>query len=163
MSERPKKTDDAILTAAAIRLAADFCKEWPSDFPPDKESMDILIEDLRDTLEQAFELDGYHLAKEMDAKGYDPDARMVEVLDRAYYCVDEELRKACETWVSESGIVPPDVGSRVTCAECEGVGQILNNHPDGRSTVCFADMGHSPKGPTRGRILEWEKLTPAKS
>lgn len=158
MSERPKKTDDAILTAVATRLAADFYKEWPSDFPADEESMGILIEDLRDTLDQAFELDGYQLAREMDAKGYDPDAQMVDVLHHAYYYAAEELSKACETWVSEAGIVPPEVGSRVTCAECEGVGQILNNHPDGRSTVCFADMGHSPKGPTRGRILEWEKL-----
>lgn len=159
MSGRPKKTDDAILTAVAIRLAADFCKEWPSDFPADKESMDVLIEDLRDTLKQAFELDGYQLAREMDAKGYDPDARMVEILDSADSYVRTAHTAACVAWVKDGGIVPPDVGSRVTCAECKGVGQILNNHPDGRSTVCFADMGHSPKGPTRGRILEWEKLT----
>lgn len=159
-SPRPRKTDDAILTATATSLAADFCQEWASDFPPDQESMEILIEDLRDSLENSGEMDGYLIARAMDVKGYEPDARMVGILQRAYSYMVKHLRAACEKWVREAGLTPLAIGTHVTCAECEGIGEILGHHPDGRSTVCFRAMGHSPHGPNRGRILEWESLTP---
>lgn len=152
---RPQRRDPEIIQIAAAKLAAVIVKEWIDDGTP--------VEDVAKDLERAmrWDDDGYAIAKKLDGY-YDPDARLVDLLDQAGHLIRVAHDEACREWVKTVGAEPPAVGARVTCEapRCAGVGEIVVNHPDGRSTVCFPDAGHVKQGSgTHGFVLEWEKLT----
>ena len=155
---RPKSSDPAIVEAVARRLAPSVLQWDPAG--DDEESIAAsLIEMLKNTHDH----DGYKLARELEQyQYYDSDAMLVDILDSTGHLFHEELAKASKAWVEEHLPPEPPVGARVYqkgLEEKNGIGIVIRNYPDGRSTVNFAQLSHVTEGTgTHGLVLEWEKL-----
>lgn len=166
MNERPNRKSDQIVKQVAEKLADDMIKNW--NLPA--EDRDMAISDLSEALQ--YHEDGYELARELDGN-YDPDASLVDILDRASHLLYSAHADECEKWVVESGKSGPEVGARVTTNkrryEEAGEGIVVSNTKDGRSTVSFPKLGHvghlgkdavrsGKSSQTMGAIIEWEDL-----
>ena len=154
---RPNRRDPAIVEAAARRLAPSVIQWMPG------EDADEITNDLIAMLKNAFDHDGYKLARELEQYyGYDPDAVLVDILSSTEHLLHEELSNASKAWVEEHLPPEPPAGARVYqkgLEEKNGIGIVIRNYPDGRSTVNFAQLGHVTEGSgTHGLVLEWEKL-----
>jgi hypothetical protein len=168
--KRPARKGDAVIQFAANALAHDV-QQWCQD----NTSLEQLEEDLGKALH--YSRDGYRIAKELEKEGYDPDEELVEILGKAAYYFNESWITACMLWVKDNNLAPPEIGIQVRQINLivhpnltdPGIGTIVSNHPDGRSTVSFPDLGHighikdrDPKSTgTIGFIVEWENLEPA--
>jgi hypothetical protein len=154
---RPKRSDDAIIDAAARALAKDL-----SGLLGDPEEC---LDDLRRVLDDnSHNPDGYRLAKDLDNHfGWDIDAQTVEDLDAAISHIHLAHELACEEWVKTHNLQAPPIGAHVHQIgkeEKNGIGTIVRNQNDGRSTVCFPLLGHTTEGNgTRGYVLPWEEIT----
>ena len=154
---RPKRSDDAIVAAAAKRLAAEV-KEWLND--------ESTLEEIEADLVKAikYDNDGYDIARRLDGQ-YSPDAALVEILDNASHFKSSAQTKAEIEWVNANNITPPAIGSKVTYKEhgYDGKlisGEVTENHREGKSTIFCASLGHVKSGTgTHGFIVEWERLT----
>lgn len=149
---RPKTSDPAIIRKAAELLAPEVA-DWCGDGTPAEELIPVLEKAMR------WRRNGYELARELDS--YEPDAQLVEILDSAEHLKSRAKEKACEEWVKAEGLEPPPIDSEVTDSTNpqNGTGIVLQNWPDGRSTVSFASLGHVTKGNgCHGLLLDWEKL-----
>lgn len=158
---RPNKFSPEIIRQTANELARQIKSDWLRDDTP----VEDIIKDLEPHLR--WDRDGYKLAKSID--GYDPDAQLVEILDQAAIILDRHHQAALIAWVAQTQSTAPEIGSLVTCDRHKdsGVGEIITNYPDGRSTVCFPLLGHQKTTPsppvscTRGFLINWEDLIPA--
>ena len=158
MTPRPKRTDQAIIQEAARQLAPKV-KRWLEDFG-------TILEDIESDLVKAirYDDDGYALAKDLEGN-YSPDAALVEILDETGMLKSAALRKAQTEWAKANSLTPPEIGTRVRCViglrkvKDAGVGTVICNHPDGKSTVNFPALGHVTAGcGAHGMILDWESL-----
>lgn len=105
--------------------------------------------------------DGYEMAKALDGN-YMPDAAFVEVLDETSGLKGAALRSAEADWVKANSIQPIPLETKVTWSRKPeaGIGVVTHNHPDGKSTVAFASLGHVREGTGRhGFVVAWEELT----
>lgn len=160
MTPRPKSTDDSIIKEAARQLAPKV-KKWLGADGADTEIGEIEA-DLAKAIR--YDDDGYEIARDLDGN-YSPDAALVEILDEAGSLKHAALSKAATEWVKENSLTAPAIGTRVRCAigrrevKDAGVGTVIANQPDGKSTVNFPTLGHVTTGcGTHGLILEWESL-----
>jgi hypothetical protein len=160
---RPKRHAPEILEAAAKKLAPDILK-WAQDGNDDELTLEQVVNDLKEILYSPHR-NGYQLAKDLEDRfHYDPDAELVEILDNAFYTISISHDEACKKWLEENPVEPPAIGSQVihTKKPQAGVGTIVSNSPEGRSTVRFPALGHVDKGSgTYGSILPWEELQAA--
>ena len=157
---RPKRSDDAVIAAAAKKLAP-AVREWLND--------ETELKDIEADLAQAmkYDSDGYDIARHLDGQ-YSPDAALVEILDGAGYAKISASSKAEAEWVKANNLQPPAIGSMVSFTGRYGItaggvvsGEVTKNHPDGKSTIFCASQGHVREGVgTHGTIIEWERLTP---
>jgi hypothetical protein len=166
--KRPSRHDMEVVAKGADSLMPTFLR-WLKSLgdKPSEEEMPLI----RDRLAKAirYHSDGFEIAQRIK-DWIEPDAELVEVLDMASFHVNKAHEIACKEWVLQTGIQPPALGLLVQCpthgenGEKGGVGRILENHPDGRSTVEFPKLGHGVKRPdggmSIGTLLEWERLVP---
>ncbi len=107
---RPEKDMGDILAAVARGL----CKSMGFEaLPEDMDLDDVEDEDkygeYRDflfILDNEYDWDGYRLARALDDKGWDIDARMVESLDSASILRHAALDRAEKTWVTKYELKP---------------------------------------------------------
>lgn len=168
--KRPNRKDETVIKFAANALACDV-QQWLKEDGTIEEIESNLI----DALSSAFSRDGYCIARQLEHMGYDPDAELVEILDRAGSYFDEAWRTACALWVKDHNITAPQIGTKVRRVDLivhpnlmsdPGIGIITSNHPEGRSSVSFPDLGHIGHIENRDRktcgtlgfVVEWENL-----
>lgn len=154
---RPTLYDPAVITAAAKQLAP-AVKQWCED-PA------VSVEDIETDLAKAlrFDDDGYKIARALDGQ-YDPDARLVEILDEAYSAKTSALRALERDWVQANQLQPIPLETKVRWtkkpAAGVGVGIVVRNDDAGKATVMFASLGHVRQGTgCHGFIVNWEELT----
>jgi hypothetical protein len=155
-TKRPSRHSDEIDLEVAKLLLPAFM-EWAGKH--DGYSEADVLESLLEAIE-CHEDDGYRIAYHLDGE-WRVDAALVNLLDSASYHRHRAHKAACVKWLSESGLTPPELESRVA-TEKHGTGVVTENHVDGTSTVFFAHLGHVREGTgTHGLIIEWEELLPA--
>lgn len=173
MSKRPTIYDKAVIKVAATKLLDDVLT-WLNDsgdvidYSEDVEARDSVLVQLSDALKTSSDNDGYKLARELEGEGWDPDARLVEILDNSAGYLREEVRRASAIWFDEQGLMAIPNGTKVKSkqrGDTQGkVGTVIDFHKDGRYTVNFPELGHkdpndrSPRSGTTGIILDHENL-----
>lgn len=151
---RPTIHDEEIVKKAAEKLA-NKVSEWLKDDLTVEEAIEDIYKAIR------FNDDGYAIARNLETQGWSPDMELVEILDNASCYILNTLKKAEEIWVKESGLQPFPIESLVkwTRKPAYGVGIVISNHSDGKSTVMFESQGHVRQGTgTHGFVIEWEAL-----
>lgn len=160
MTPRPKFTDPEIAERIAEHLTRNVCGDWLGGEYDADERQQILA-----TLKSDIELsitDGYQLARSLE-KILDPDFALAQILDNAGYLASQEVRSAVLPWLETAELEEPRLFSMVTSTHplAKGIGKVTRNHTDGKSTVCFPELGHELKGVgTAGIIIPWEQLNP---
>lgn len=160
MTPRPKFTDPEIAERIAEHLTSKVCEDWlRGEYDADTRQQ-ILA-----TLEVDIEFgrtDGYQLARSLE-KIMDPDFELAQILDNAGYLASQEVRNAVLPWLETAELEEPRLFSMVTSThpQAKGIGKVIRNHADGKSTVCFPELGHELKGVgTAGIVIPWEQLKP---
>lgn len=152
---RPTLNDPEVIAAAARKLAPEV-KKWAED--PDVPLAEIEAE-LREAIK--FHDDGYAIAREL-GRQYDPDARLVDILDQAYGAKTDALRALERDWVQANQLQPIPLETKVRWQKkpAAGVGIVVNSYPEGKATVMFPSLGHVREGVgCHGFIVNWEELT----
>ncbi len=141
---RPVGHGDAFDKAVAARLASVLREELGDDLGGSDEEV---AEDLADVLHED---DGYRLARALEEKGWDPDARMVEVLDGAGSLKYDVNRDAVRAWVMANNINPPlECGAmvRFSIRHVDHSGEIVRiDLENARYVVFCAALGHLREG-----------------
>ncbi len=155
---RPARGTPEIRTAVAKNLLPRVL-EWMGKEVAADCDQEELLEDLTKALQG--DEDGYQMARQLE--DYEPDAKLVEILDDAHYLVTEEYTKVIRTWVAEhtDELPRPKLYDIVTHPGRGGdhPGVVTHIYDDGRACVCFVGLGHVREGSgTRGFILPWEEL-----
>jgi hypothetical protein len=111
--KRPSKYDDAIVRAAAEKLAV-RCAEWEGEA---EDWIDDLVKCRRDWD------DGYQLARALETRcSVSPDGDLVETLDDAYSLLVSEHERAVKQWVQIVGFTPRfQTGDRAECRQGPGI------------------------------------------
>jgi len=161
MKPRPTVRDRAIVEAAAKRLLPGFRAALHDTTTPDK----TLTTDLEHLLAfnehlLAFNTyeDGYHRARALARRFYEPNDELVEFL--AGIDAEPECEAAVAAWVREMGLHPPfAVGSAVTIPGNPRIpGVIISHYEDQARSIVFCEvLGHVREGP-KCRIVHWEDL-----
>jgi hypothetical protein len=153
---RPKQSDDAVIDEVASLLLPDVMK-WLEVDSADEEEKEETVKSLRRAI--SWDYDGYAIAKNLDDRGWDPDARLVDILDRAGMAALKAHGNLCRKWVLEEGMEGPAVGTVVLFQKKEGV--VARNDPDGKALVRVPAMGHVAEGRgCHGVFVPWEEITP---
>lgn len=158
--DRPKLSDDYIAKAAAEDLLPELM-EWAK--AGESERANYLADAVEVMKDAAFK-NGYELARELERGGYEPDARLVEILDGAFGLLLTRHRHAIKEWVKGWNIsVPWQVGqrARVTYKGKEFVGQITSIRPD--EAICIvtvSELGHESGS---GLVINSESIVPAEA
>jgi hypothetical protein len=153
--KRPTLHDPEVIAAAARKLAP-AVKQWVED-------ADVTLAKIEADLREAIKFydDGYAIARELDGQ-YDPDARLVDILDQAYVAKSDALRALERDWVQANQLQPIPLETKVRWQKKPAAGQgiVVNSYPEGKSTVMFPSLGHVRKGVgCHGCIANWEELT----
>jgi hypothetical protein len=160
--KRPSRLNESIRAAAAKKLAPDVLR-WAKAGGDHLLTLEDVEADLTKVV--GYATNGYEIAKDLENDHYyAPDAELVEILDNAFIYISQAHNEACLKWLEENPIPAPEIGSKVTLRDNPqaGVGTILSNSPEGKSTVRFPALGHVETGAgTHGSILFWEELRPA--
>ena len=153
--KRPTLHDPEVIAAAARKLAP-AVKQWA-------ENSAVTLAEIEADLREAIKLDddGYAIARELDGQ-YDPDARLVDILDQAYAAKSDALRALERDWVQANQLQPIPLETKVRWKKkpAAGLGIVVGSYPEGKSTVMFPSLGHVRKGVgCHGYIANWEELT----
>ena len=169
MNKRPTIHDPAVIKVAATKLLDDVLT-WlndggdTTDFNEDEEAKKDTLEQIEQAIVSAISDDGYAIAKELDGDGWDPDTRLVEILDHTSGYLREEVRRMSAVWFEEQGLerIPNDtkVKSKQRGDTKGKIGTVTDFHKDGRYTVNFPELGHVKPGTpgVNGTILDHENL-----
>jgi len=152
MNKRPKLNDDAVIALVSNELSTDV-----ADWVGSQENLKEIRHDLTRALKFS-SLDGYDLAKRLDY--YDPDTELVNILDDADSMMYSAYNIICRKWVSDNGLVGPEIGTIVDCILKNIKGEVVNNYDYGQSSVFCESLGHVREGlGTHGVVVNWEDLT----
>jgi len=113
-SRRPQPLDRGVLENLVGRIFPSV-KVWLEEageaFTDDREQ--DLFDELVDLLEKTytannirFGWDGYAIARELEERGWEPDAELVEILHDAEALAYQSLREEVVRWVAMNGLVP---------------------------------------------------------
>lgn len=105
--ERPSDNDELFLKLVAEQIYPDVAR-W---LAPDDHDKDSVMDDLVDILSN--EQDGYKLAHDLDHKGWDPDAELVEILDGVSHHRHTIESAMTALWVKHHGHVAFPPGTKV--------------------------------------------------
>jgi hypothetical protein len=172
--KRPSIRDKEVIKVAATRLL-DEVISWleqsgdTTDYAEDEEERNNVLEQLVDAIDGSSDTDGYQLARQLDQAGWDPDSRLVEILDSVSSYLRTEVSRLSVIWFAEEGFTIIPNGSRVKSKKNHSglgeIGKVIDFHNDGRYTVNFPQLGH--KNPDdhsasgcSGFIIEHELLEP---
>jgi len=106
---------------------------------------------------------GFEMAKDLEDKGYSPDAELVEIMDYVYAEQSNILEDAVKKWVKENDIEPPIKGQakvmvRYGRKEVEGI--IAGVYSDrALYKVCIPSEGMTLDG-NRFALIKYEDATP---
>lgn len=159
LAKRPSRLDDSVRAAAAKKLAPEVLR-WAKSAGDDL----LLLEDVEADLTKVlgYSTNGYELAKDLEDSHYSPNTELVEILDNAFVHLRQAHTEACIQWLENNPMPSPEIGSQVTHSKTPdaGIGTIVSNSPEGKSTVRFPALGHVDKGNngSHGLILPWEEL-----
>jgi len=172
--KRPSIRDDDVIKVAATRLL-DEVITWletggdTTDYTNDADERERVLEQLCDAISSSSDTDGYQVARQLDSDGWDPDARLVEILDSVAVYLRQEVSRVSVVWFTEQGFTIIPNGARVKSKKANSgggeIGKVIEFHNDGRYTVNFPQLGHknpddhSASG-TSGFIIEHELLEP---
>jgi NOL1/NOP2/fmu family ribosome biogenesis protein len=108
---RPGRHDPAVLDAAAERLWHDVRRWLVACGENDAAVLSARRQDVRECIGSS---NGYQFARSLDDRGWEPDAALVEILDRAAKYRIEARDEAVRAWVREHRIaLSLPVGTRV--------------------------------------------------
>lgn len=172
--KRPSIRDKEVIKVAATRLL-DEVITWleesgdETDYTADTDARDQVLSDLVDAIDDSIDNDGYKLARQLEQTGWDPDSRLVEILDSISSYLRTEVSRLSVIWFTEGGFTIIPNGARVKSKKASSgggeIGKVIDFHNDGRYTVNFPQLGHknpddhSASG-TSGFIIEHELLEP---
>lgn len=139
--QRPKLTDDYIAKAAAEDLLPELM-EWANAGESERCRY---LDDAVKVMKDANFRNAYELARDLERYGYEPDARLVEILDGAYSLLSSRHHRAVKEWVKGWKIrVPWPLGQmvRIKSRGKHMVGEITDIRPDeALCIVSVAEMG----------------------
>jgi hypothetical protein len=157
-SKRSKEIREAAAEVLLPRVI-----EWIAcDSPPTESEAAEIKAQIAEALDH-YDTDGYKLAKELESKGYDSDAWLVEILDDTSHIMREEHKKLVKQWVIDQKIEPPlpmntqvfifNGGKKVK-------GEIVDIYREtAEYVVFFEESGHkrNASGKPTGFIFEYER------
>lgn len=158
MKNRPKLSDDAVRDAVVEALLESVMQWREIEICGDAEEKEEVVADLKKAL--GWDYDGYQIAKNLDGRGWDPDAALVDILDNAGGAARKAHGDLCRAWVAAEKREGPAVGAAVVVQNKAGV--VVRNEPDGRSLVRVPELGHVAEGRgCHGVFVPWEELQSA--
>lgn len=160
--KRPGRYDEAVTKKVAQALLDDVA-EW-ADSADDK---DRILADLTKILGDSFDDDGYAISKDMERRGYSPDADLVEILDRASVERYSAHKEVMADWVRANDLtlsIPVGAAVSVKMGGKDHVGQIRDRDPaTAQYAVFIPALGHVRSGVgTHGVIVGFEEVTETK-
>lgn len=126
---------------------------------------DTDLEDCINDCNDVFRLEtsnAFEMAKDLERKGYSPDAELVEIMDGVYYEQSRLVEKAVKQWVIDNDIQPPIKGqARVMVKygwnKVEGI--IVGVYADrALYKVCIPSEGMTVDG-DRSALIKYEDAT----
>jgi hypothetical protein len=97
-TERPKWND--VMTNELAQIMGEIVFNWCNGAT----DLDTCIEDCEDVLKWNRNEDGYKLAKELEDKGYESDARLVDELDYISHEASNIQKKHISKWVRDNDL-----------------------------------------------------------
>lgn len=101
---RPSPVTETLYHEAARELLPKVM-EWLA-FGSTIHDEESVLDDLAEAIENVDELDGYHLARYLERRGWACDFSLCEILDSADHIVDMAHDNLVRAWVKASGITP---------------------------------------------------------
>ena len=138
---RPNQRTPSVIKEVAGVLAEKILKEWNNN-EDDGMTKDEVELDIQKLLEKSYSTDGYELAKDLESKGWMPDAGLVRILDDVLMIFNRVISKAEMDWLAETELQPPEIGVKVKHKQLKGyVGEVVENHTLlGKSTVSCEEV-----------------------
>lgn len=140
--DRPKLSDGYIAKAAAEDLLPELM-EWAEAGESERANY---LADATEVMKHAWLQNGYQLARDLERKGYDPDARLVEILDGATSLLSNRHHRAVKDWVKGWNVtVPWSIGqmAKVKARGKEYIGEVTAIREDEATCiVTVAELGH---------------------
>lgn len=144
--DRPKRNDDYVIKAAALDLV-DELMAWANAKEPERAEYREVAEGV---MKEASFHNGYELARNLERKGFEPDARLVEILDEASHLLYVAHDRGLKEWVKGWNIkVPFTLGQSVTIKHKGRVvsGSIAKLYAETAVCVVFCpELGHVERG-----------------
>ena len=162
MARRPSIHDEEVVGLAARNLVAKAVRE--------NEGLEGREHDLIVGVSHAIQYndDGYDICRSLESDGWEPDAKLVEIMDQAIFEKMDALRMAEAVWAAKEKIVMRfGVREAVSFADRTGAwqrGVILSvDERRAKYTVFCEALGHVPQGQNgvSGIILNEEDCSPA--
>lgn len=151
-SKRPTYINSEEVREAVLSEAVKILMGWDNNLDE---------EEARDAMESAIDaglnLDGYHLARELEHEWIDPDESLVESLSRLKVVSRKAEVDAVRKWVTENGIKPSKaVGDQVIRNGMSG--EIIRvDEKDAVYVVHFPDLGHKKSNGVLGLLIPFEE------
>lgn len=165
---RPTMHDEAAITRAAEKLLPGVLRWLHQANGKEDDRPEEILDDLRDVLDGAFDLDGYSLAKELDSRHYwSCSSGLVDELDDAFHFSLEAVDDLTRIWVKDNGVTTKyAIGDTVHFQQrdCWHQGEVVSLYPDlGKMVVFVEALGHVTKGNgTTGTYVDFEKAHDAR-
>lgn len=152
---RPKDIGGSVIRRTAELLLSDIQK-WANN------KSDSILANIIEALGFGG-LDGYELARNLERRGWFPDAELVEILDNAISRQHQAHREEVEAWVRAHDLrIDLRHGAKVeiTVRGSVHIGEIVDLHPKTMQyTVFVGALGHVRSGTgTHGLILGFEEV-----
>lgn len=158
--ERPKKTDDYVVKAAAELVAADLQRWCNARDSGERSIIEFKPEAIRVVKHCGIE-NGYELAKLLERDhNYQPDTELVESLDMVWHHLNDAHNRATREWVKGwPSTCPVAIGDKVSFTSglktYAGEVTAIDNEV-AKCTVRCASENHTEGA---GFVVEWERLT----
>lgn len=150
LGERRPNRGNKYVRKAAARAFTPSLQAWIGEPGREEETAN----DLFDVAQWGY-LDGFRLAKELEAKGYIADTDLVDLMEDFIGLLDDVTRQAVRTWVASNDIRPSRaLGETVTILTWNDSGQRCSyrgiisevREADARYLVRVPELGHVESG-----------------
>lgn len=151
-NKRPTYINSEEVREAVLSEAVKILMGWDKNLDEDEAR-----EAMEGAIDVGLNLDGYHLARELEHEWIDPDEALVEGLSRLKVFSRKAEVDAVRKWVVENGIKPAKaVGDHVVRNGMKG--EIVRvNEKDAVYVVNFPDLGHKKENGVLGLLIPFEE------
>jgi hypothetical protein len=169
---RPTYYSKEVVMLVVQKIMPEIVK-WFENFEEiTEEDIDNIREQLVDVLNNAFDKDGYEIAKELD-RYWGSDSELVYILDGLPFIFHDVKLFLVKKWIKDNNISPKYQKGDKVIVESSMLprkdrqkerynGEINNIYEDGSYSIFIEDLGHIREGiGTYGIILDWEKIDEA--